>query len=66
MSWRNGTVILCEILPIIRKNIPEDDIRKDFLKDLLELFLKYDLDPCDLTEIDDEITAIAKEIDQEM
>jgi hypothetical protein len=65
MSWRKGTVILCEILPIIRRNIQEDDVRKDFLKDLLELFLKYDLDPCDLTEIDDEITAIAEEINRE-
>jgi len=55
MSWRTGVGIFCDIWPTIKEQIKDDDIRKEFAKDLIDLFEKYDIDRYDLEGFDDEL-----------
>ncbi len=58
MSWRSGTSLFLEVWPSIKKHIPDDDLRKDFSKELIQLFSNWDMDPMDLADTDPELDAL--------
>lgn len=62
MSWRTGGGIFIRIWPIIKEEIGDKEERKQFTKDLLELFVKYDVDQYDLEGIDSELNNIIEEM----
>jgi len=62
MSWRTGAELFWAIWKLAKEKIPEEDIRADFAKVVVNWFLEWDVDPMDLEDIDDEIDRILDEI----
>ena len=55
MSWRAGAKLFREMWPLIQRNIPEDDFRAEFIRDLIDFFQGCDMDGTDLRRIHPEI-----------
>ncbi len=55
-----------ELWPKIKAVLPEPELRADFARGQLRLFLDYDVDPCDLRGEDPEIDKLMDEIDPEL
>jgi len=55
-----------ELWPKVKAAIPELEIRADFTRRLLRLFLDHDTDPCDLRGLDAEIDRLMDEVDPEL
>ena len=66
MSWRAGSSMFWELWPKVKAAIPESEIRADFTRRLLTLFLDHDTDPCDLRGRDAEIDRLMDEVDPEL
>ena len=55
-----------ELWPKVKGAIPEPEIRADFARGLLRLFLDHDVAPCDLRGHDTEIDWLMEEVDPEL
>jgi hypothetical protein len=55
MGWRAGAKLFREIWPLIQANVPEDDFRAAFVRDLLDFFQRCDMDGTDLRRVHPEI-----------
>jgi hypothetical protein len=64
MSWRAGAKLFREIWPSVKKYIPEDDVRHEFTRDLLEYFCNCDMDPSDVRGSDPEIDLAIEELER--
>ena len=62
MSWRTGGRIFIRIWPIIKEEIDDKEERKQFVKNLLDLFIMYDVDQYDLEGIDSELDNIIEKL----
>jgi len=51
MSWRTGAELFCEIWPIIDVKVQPGEFRNEFIRDLVDYFLKCDMDPTDVAGI---------------
>jgi len=65
MSWRVGSGLFWEFWPIIKARIPDVEDRAVFTRDLVEMFLEHDVDPCDMRGGDQEIDLIMDDVDPE-
>ena len=54
-----------EFWPKVKAAIPEPEIRENFTRGQLKLFLDCDVDPCELRGEDPEIDRLMDEIDAE-
>ena len=63
MSWRAGTSLFWDFWPQVKSAMPDPEDRADFTRRLLQLFLDYDIDPCDLNGHDPEIDRLLDDID---
>jgi hypothetical protein len=66
MSWRAGAKLFWELRPKIKAAMPDPNVRADFARSQLKLFLDNDIDPCDLRGEDPEIDRLMDEIDPEL
>ena len=57
MSWRSGSKLFIEIWPAVRSNIPDRELRIEFTADLLELFVRNDMDAYDVEDVHPDIRA---------
>lgn len=68
MSWRAGAQLFGEIWPLLQVRIPERRLRKEFLRQLLALFLEWDVDPENLADLHAEVreglTALGVAVDE--
>jgi hypothetical protein len=55
MSWRAGAKLFREMWPLIQRNVPEDDFRAEFVRDLVDFFQRCDMDGTDLRRVHPEI-----------
>lgn len=62
MSWRAGANMFREIWPPIQRHMPDDDVRADFVRDLIEFFLNCDMDATDIRGIHPEIDKALDEL----
>ena len=63
MSWRAGATLFREIWPLIQRNVPDDDFRAEFVRDLIDFFQQCDMDGADLRRIHPEIDKALDELD---
>lgn len=61
MSWRSGSSLFIELWPIVASGIDDAAMRKEFGKELLQLFLDRDVDPSDFEGFDPEVDEILEE-----
>jgi hypothetical protein len=61
MSWRSGSSLFMELWPIVAKHINDAEMRKEFGKELMQLFLERDVDPADFEEFDPEVDEMLDE-----
>ena len=66
MSWRTGSRLFWDFWPKVKAGIPDEDHRATFARDLVNLFLDNDVDPCEMVGGDPEIDHIMAEIDLEL
>ncbi len=57
MSWRSGSGLFIEMFPLVQKYIPDDEVRIEFLADLLQVFVKGDMDTYDVEDVHADIRA---------
>ena len=57
MSWRSGSKLFIEIWPAVRSNIPDPQHRIEFTAELLELFVRNDMDAYDVEDVHQDIRA---------
>jgi hypothetical protein len=57
MSWRSGSALFIEIWSAIQSKIKDRDLRIEFTGRLLQLFVEWDMDPCDVEDLDPEVRA---------
>lgn len=62
MSWRAGALLFRDILPLIQRYVPESDFRADFVRDLIDFFLRCDMDGTDLRRVHPEIDKALDEL----
>ena len=62
MSWRTGATLFLEMLPLIKRHVPDDNFRAEFLRDLLDFFQQCDMDATDLRGVDPEIDKALDEL----
>ena len=55
MSWRTGAELFAEMWPLIQARVKPASLRKEFLRDVLAVFLKNDVDPGDLEDLHAEV-----------
>ncbi len=58
MSWRCGGTLFWEVWPLVKRHIPDDELRKEFSAKLLDLFFYFDVDPCEIEGDEPEIDAL--------
>ncbi len=62
MSWRTGSKLFIEIWPCIQANIPDRKQRIEFTGELLQVFIKSDMDTWDVEDIHPDIRAAMRQI----
>ena len=62
MSWSTGSSLLLDIWPIVKETIKDEEHRKNFGKDLVNVFLAHDIDAYDIDGVDPELDAIVSSI----
>lgn len=65
MSWRAGATLFREIWPAIRRHIPDDQFRAEFVRDLIDFFQNRDMDGTDLRGVHPEIDTALDELDKD-
>ena len=63
MSWRMGSQLFWEFWPKVKAGIPDENHRAIFARDLVNLFLDHDVDPCEMSGGDPEIDRIMDEME---
>jgi hypothetical protein len=66
MSWRSGSKLFIEIWPAIQANIPDRDLRVEFLGQLLQLFVDNDMDTWDVEDVHPDIRAAIRSVGLEI
>ncbi len=66
MSWRTGSKLFIEIFPLVLANIPDQEERVEFLGDLLQVFMKGDMDTYDVEDVHPDIRAAMRAIGAEI
>jgi hypothetical protein len=66
MSWRTGSKLFIEMFPLVKANIPDREERVHFLRDLLQVLMKGDLDTFDVEDVHPEIRAAMRAIGAEI
>lgn len=61
MSWRSGSSLFIKLWPIIVSEIDDVEMRKEFGKELMHIFLNNDVDPADFEGFDPEVDEILEE-----
>jgi hypothetical protein len=62
MSWRTGSRLFIEMWPLVQSHIPNREERIDFLGDLLQAFMKGDMDTYDVEDVHSDIRAAMRNI----
>lgn len=62
MSWRDGARLFVEIWPSIQRHIPDEDLRAEFVRDLIDFFQQCDMDGADLRRVHPEIDKALDEL----
>jgi hypothetical protein len=68
VSWRSGAQLFAEIWPLLQARIPDARMRRQFLGQLLTLFLEWDVDPETVADLHPEVRqalAVLGEVVQE-
>jgi hypothetical protein len=52
--------------PKVKEALPEPEWREDFARRLIELFLEFDVDPCEMQGDDPEVDRLMDELDPEV
>ena len=55
MAWRTGAELFCEMWPLIAARVKPDEVRAEFVEELLSFFVEWDVDPSDLEGLDPEV-----------
>lgn len=55
MSWRTGAELFAEMWPLIQAKVKPGAMRKDFVRDILAVFLDWDVDPFDIEDLHPEV-----------
>jgi hypothetical protein len=62
MAWRAGAKLFRETWPLIQAHVPEENSRPEFVRDLIQFFMDYDMDGTDLRRIHPEIDKALDEL----
>jgi hypothetical protein len=62
MSWRAGSNLFRDMFPLIKRHVPEEEFRAEFVRDLIDFFQQCDMDATDLRRIDPEIEKALDEL----
>jgi hypothetical protein len=62
MSWRAGAKLFRDIFPLIKRQVPEEEFRAEFVRDLIVFFQHCDMDATDLRRTDPEIEKALDEL----
>lgn len=57
MSWRSGSSMFLEFWPLLQKHIPDQAHRIEFTANLLNLFVRDDMDPWEVEDVHPDIRA---------
>ncbi len=63
MSWRSGARLFIDMWPLIQRHVPQEDIRSDFVRDLIDFFQGWDMDGTDLRGIHPEVDKALDDLD---
>ncbi len=55
MSWSKGASIVLKMWPIIKEHTDDSEFDKNFKRDLMAVFFKYDLDAYDIHGVDEDL-----------
>lgn len=55
MSWRSGAQLFGEIWPLVKVRIPDRGRRQEFLRQMLAIFLEWDVDPESVADVHAEV-----------
>ena len=66
MSWRTGSKLFIEIWPAVLSNISDKQERIEFAGQLLELFVKEDMDTYDVEDVHPDIRAAMRHVGIEL
>lgn len=68
MSWRSGAQLFGEFWPLVQAHIAERGRRQEFLRQILALFLQWDVDPENIADLHPEVrealTALGESVDE--
>jgi hypothetical protein len=62
MSWRTGSELFGEMWPLIHGKVKPAGLRKEFVRDILAVFLEYDVDPYDLEDVHAEVAGALQQL----
>lgn len=65
MSWRDGGDLFWAIWPQVKSAVPDDDFGNDFVRSLMQVFLDFDMDPCEMEGTDPRIDRLMSELNEE-
>jgi hypothetical protein len=62
MSWRAGARLFRDIWPLIQVHVPDEELRAEFARDLIDFFQQCDMDGTDLRRLHPEIDKALDEL----
>jgi len=62
MSWRTGSKLFIKMWPLVQEGITDQEDRIEFTGELLEVFVKGDMDPWDVEDVHPEIRAAMRQV----
>jgi hypothetical protein len=65
MSWRTGAELFAQMWPLIQARVKPASLRKTFVRDILAVFLEYDVDPHDLEDLHAEVARALEQLDRQ-
>lgn len=57
MSWRSGSSLFIEIWPAIERHICDRELRVQFTAELLDVFVRSDMDTYDIEDVHADVRA---------
>ena len=62
MSWRTGSQLFIEMWPLIQANITDNEDRIEFTGQLLQVFVREDMNPWDVEDVHPDIRAAMRHV----
>jgi hypothetical protein len=62
VAWRAGARLFRDLWPLIQAHVPEEDFRRELVRDLLHLFMDADMEGTDLRRFHPEIDKALDEL----